>query len=80
MVYIKLSTIDYWPNPISAIEKFKQGDRVKMTEYGMAFMQRQHRKGIIHGFCRSEICVLVVQDGTKTPQTFSIEFWEVIKR
>lgn len=68
-----------------AMHKFAIGERViateKSHEYGLWRYVRIPIApggpfGTVVGFCRTAWLVKVVRDGTKTPQVYSMDFWE----
>jgi len=63
----------------TAREKFKKGQRVKMSALGLT--RNLHRRtedwtATVVGFGRSGVTVLTVRDGAKTPQSYHMDFLE----
>ena len=71
---------EYFTAPASARVKFWRGDRVRLTKEAVARgVERSQRTGVVVGFGHVGHKVRVVVDGTKTPQSYHMDFWEVIE-
>lgn len=58
-----------------ARDKFRKGERVKMTPLGIQRHLGRYRTGLVVGFGRSPLSVLVLRDGLKTATSYYSGFW-----
>ncbi len=60
-----------------AREKFEVGMRVRPSDLGIQErVVRAGRGGVVAGFSHSPHCVRIVKDGSNSPATYSMDFWE----
>lgn len=66
---------------MTAREKFKKGDRVRLTVRGRALFYKKdpERRGTVIGFSTKADCVSIIVDGNKptTRTTYHMSYWEV---
>lgn len=63
---------------MNARDKFKKGDRVRLSDVGRTRLQGD-RPGTVTGFSpRHKQCVRVLRDGNKQPVTYHMNCWEVV--
>lgn len=64
-----------------AIEKFKQGDRVKLSQNGLEAdlicVDSPEWRATVVGFSHDVECVRVRRDGRSTPHKFHIDFLDL---
>lgn len=68
---------------VSATDKFKKGDKVKMSAFGRIRLTPKYPKpgwdtGLVTGFSRDGLYVAIIQDHIKSPSNFHPDFWELI--
>jgi hypothetical protein len=62
---------------MKAREKFSLGDRVRMNALGRrSFPGSGHRIATVMGYGQMASVVRVLFDGNRTPESYSIIFWE----
>ena len=68
--------------PMGAPDKFKIGDRVRLSAKGRKQFRYQSwasedRRGTVVGWSSQRAdCVRIVRDGVKTKERFQMDFWE----
>ena len=65
---------------LSGREKFRKGDRVQLSEEGLAHFgqRRKPHTGVVIGFGRQSHQVRIVRDGVKNPENYHCKFWDKV--